>query len=94
MKSIAEQQAFYAGFWRREFRLNPAELERLGEIYRALALVPMPDHPRICDLGCGTGWLSHDLAKLGEVTGVDLSPDGVELAKQRWPGPALKCRTS
>jgi SAM-dependent methyltransferase len=90
MKSIAEQQAFYAGFWRREFRLNPAELERLGEIYRALALVPMPDHPRICDLGCGTGWLSHDLAKLGEVTGVDLSPDGIELAKQRWPGPRFE----
>ena len=53
-KTIAEQQAFYAGFWRRKFRLNPAELTRLGEIYRALALVPLQSRPRICDLGCGT----------------------------------------
>lgn len=86
-KSIAEQQEFYAHFWRRDTNLNAAEIERLGEIYKAIALIPLPRRARICDLGCGTGWLSQDLTKFGDVTGVDLSPDGIELAKQQRRGP-------
>jgi 2-polyprenyl-3-methyl-5-hydroxy-6-metoxy-1,4-benzoquinol methylase len=86
-KSIAEQQEFYAQFWRRNSNLNAAEIERLGEIYRAIATISLPRKARICDLGCGTGWLSQDLMKFGDVTGVDLSPDGIEVAKQRRRGP-------
>src|ERR1041385_3448951 len=39
----------------------------------------------ICDLGCGNGYLSGQLASLGyEVTGIDASETGVELAKSAY----------
>lgn len=41
---------------------------------------------RICDLGCGVGWLANEMRVFGEVTGVDFSPEGVRAASARWPG--------
>jgi 2-polyprenyl-3-methyl-5-hydroxy-6-metoxy-1,4-benzoquinol methylase len=44
------------------------------------------DVRRICDLGCGNGYLAGRLAGLGyEVLGVDASPSGVELGRQHYP---------
>lgn len=85
------ERDFYASYWRERPRsLNRHELRRVGHMFDALATVvpvpPDPDNPwQICDLGCGTGWFSNELTRFGEVTGVDLSPDGVELARERWP---------
>ena len=43
--------------------------------------------PRTLDLGCGNGFFSGNLASLGcEVTGIDLSPEAVDLARNRYPG--------
>lgn len=37
---------------------------------------------KICELGCGSGWVCHRLAEKGfETTGVDLSESGIEVAK-------------
>src|ERR1044071_1173388 len=44
-----------------------------------------PGKPRICDFGCGRGWLAGEMTKFGNVVGVDLSPEGVELAQKAWP---------
>jgi SAM-dependent methyltransferase len=39
---------------------------------------------QVLDVGCGPGWLSELLARCGYwVTGVDISPDMVEIARQR-----------
>jgi SAM-dependent methyltransferase len=39
---------------------------------------------QVLDVGCGPGWLSEFLARCGYwVTGVDISPDMVEIARQR-----------
>lgn len=47
----------------------------------ALAL---PAGRRILDVGCGSGWLSEYLARMGyEVTGIDISSDLIEIARQR-----------
>jgi 2-polyprenyl-3-methyl-5-hydroxy-6-metoxy-1,4-benzoquinol methylase len=43
------------------------------------------EHPRILDLGCGTGWFTEELAKIGEATGVELSETAVSLARSRYP---------
>ncbi|HEV7700360.1 MAG TPA: methyltransferase domain-containing protein [Pyrinomonadaceae bacterium] len=39
---------------------------------------------RILDVGCGSGWLSEWFARLGyDVTGVDISPDLIEMSRER-----------
>ncbi len=47
----------------------------------------LPGRPgRIVDLGCGNGAVTAELAQLGhDVVGVDVSADGIELAKQAFP---------
>lgn len=43
------------------------------------------DSPRILEVGCGFGALSGELARHGRVTGVDLSPRGIEIARRSHP---------
>lgn len=86
---ISRQRDYYDEYWRtHELGLIPDEVTRLAEILHAIALI-LPElkgkQIRICDLGCGRGWLSAELAKFGSVTGVDLSPGAVAAASERWP---------
>lgn len=49
----------------------------------AVALA-LPAGSRILDVGCGSGWLSEFFARLGyDVTGIDISPDLIEIARGR-----------
>jgi 2-polyprenyl-3-methyl-5-hydroxy-6-metoxy-1,4-benzoquinol methylase len=42
---------------------------------------------RLLDLGCGNGFVTAKLATMGhEIIGVDASPDGIEVARQAYPG--------
>lgn len=55
----------------------------------ALLKVVTTLHPvsTVCDLGCGNGYISNRLARLGyDVTGVDASPSGIEIAEQDRSG--------
>jgi 2-polyprenyl-3-methyl-5-hydroxy-6-metoxy-1,4-benzoquinol methylase len=89
--AYGDQRSYYDRYWAEHaIQLNPAELLRLSHIIAAFADLPRTSGRTICDLGCGTGWLSAELAKFGEVTGVDLSPEGIELARKRWPGIAFE----
>lgn len=46
----------------------------------------IPGVRTICDLGCGNGYIAGRLAALGyDVTGVDASRSGIELAKRTYP---------
>jgi 2-polyprenyl-3-methyl-5-hydroxy-6-metoxy-1,4-benzoquinol methylase/glycosyltransferase involved in cell wall biosynthesis len=48
------------------------------------AALALPADRRLLDVGCGSGWLSEYFARLGyDVTGVDISPDLVEVARER-----------
>jgi 2-polyprenyl-3-methyl-5-hydroxy-6-metoxy-1,4-benzoquinol methylase len=51
------------------------------QLLRDLAL----DHPRVLDLGCGTGWLTERLAEFGPSTGVDLAEGVIAAARSRSP---------
>src|SRR5436309_8764768 len=54
------------------------ELMQVGAL---LALLPPPP-ARVLDCGCGTGWLSHFLARRGyDVVATDVSPGAIALAK-------------
>ena len=46
-----------------------------------IELLNLPPKAKILDFGCGTGWISIYLAKLGHlVTGIDISPDFISIA--------------
>lgn len=52
-----------------------------ANVAQALAL---PPDRRLLDVGCGSGWLSEYFARLGyDVTGIDISPDLIEVARER-----------
>jgi glycosyltransferase involved in cell wall biosynthesis/SAM-dependent methyltransferase len=52
-----------------------------ANVAQALAL---PPDRTILDVGCGSGWLSEYFARLGyDVTGIDISPDLIEVARER-----------
>jgi SAM-dependent methyltransferase len=49
----------------------------------AVALA-LPPGARILDVGCGSGWLCEYFARFGyNATGIDISPDLIELARER-----------
>ena len=54
----------------------------------------MPPPPaRLLDFGCGTGWTSGFFARRGyAVTGVDLAPDMIGLARRTQMAPGLDLR--
>jgi SAM-dependent methyltransferase len=57
---------------------------RFARIVRANA----PAASRICDLGCGNGYLAAILGRMGHrVTGVDASPSGIEIARKHHAAP-------
>ncbi len=86
---LSEHREYYNKYWaEHKSSLSPHEIIRLSEILSAIAKI-MPMLPKreikICDLGCGRGWLSSELLKFGAVTGVDLSTDAVKKASTEWP---------
>jgi len=90
--SINEQQAFYDKFWGGyPVELGGWEVRRLAAVLDGLSdhlnelRRTSPGTLRICDFGCGRGWLAGEMTKFGNVVGVDLSPEGVELAQKAWP---------
>lgn len=62
-----------------------------GAAGRALAskyveiVAGLPGIARVCDLGCGNGYLAAQLGKAGyQVTGVDASTSGIEVARRHY----------
>ena len=71
--------------WSTAAAANGASGEKLTEVF--VTLVKKIDGVRsICDLGCGNGHIAGRLASLGyNVTGVDASPSGIQIAKRAHP---------
>jgi SAM-dependent methyltransferase len=57
---------------------------------RAIARLGLPAGARILDAGCGSGRNMVELARHGAVTGVELSPTSVRLARERDCGEVLE----
>ncbi len=64
---------------------NPRESARLLRDFAAvIELLDLPEGARVLDVGCGPGWTSVFLARMGYfVTGFDLAPDMITLAERR-----------
>jgi SAM-dependent methyltransferase len=50
-----------------------------------------PAHAEVLDAGCGSGRNMVELARYGEVTGVEVSPPSVALARERDVGEVVEC---
>jgi SAM-dependent methyltransferase len=57
---------------------------------RAIARLRLPAHAHILDAGCGSGRNMVELARLGTVTGVELSGTSVQLARERDAGEVVE----
>ncbi len=64
---------------------NPHETARLLRDFAALVeFLDLPEGARVLDVGCGPGWTSAFLARMGyQVAGFDLAPDMITLAARR-----------
>lgn len=81
---IETQRSYYDHVWAKQEFANNLQLARTVEILKALANTQLL-YPKICDFGCGTGWLTSILAAFGPTTGIELSPEAIKLASQRYP---------
>jgi SAM-dependent methyltransferase len=74
--------------WLRTKPFSAPPNEELARCLRTFAhvieLLQLGLRAQVLDVGCGPGWLSEFLARCGYwVTGVDISPDMVEIARER-----------
>ena len=84
MGTLDDQITYYNERWRRTDYANLYCLERCIFFLESLLATEL-ERPRICDLGCGTGWLAGILSSFGPCLGVELSPEAVERAKKKYP---------
>ena len=84
-ETLDNQAAYYNERWKKFSFANLYAHERCIFILKALFDTGLAQ-PRICDLGCGSGWLTGILSAFGPATGVELSLDAVELARTKYPG--------
>ena len=85
MSSDKSEQARYYDQHFGGFRYaNSLQLERAARILDAILSTGLLS-PRVVDLGCGPGWLANILATFGPTVGVDLSPQSIFEARQRYP---------
>lgn len=81
---MQDQLDYYDRRWREFSYANLFCLERCIFFLQSLQRLGL-EQPRICDLGSGSGWLSGVLSSFGPVLGVELSPEAVKSARERYP---------
>jgi SAM-dependent methyltransferase len=84
MVTLADQISYYNERWGKTTYANAYCQERCIFFLGSLLATGF-EQPRICDLGCGTGWLAGVLSAFGPCLGVELSPEAVERAKEKYP---------
>ena len=84
-QDLAGQVEYYNERWKTTDYANLYCLERSIFFLNSLLEAAMAQPARICDLGCGTGWLSSILSSFGPCTGVELAPEAVVLARRKYP---------
>lgn len=85
-----QQIGYYNERWADASQANTLELARCVKILANLLSVDLL-HPRICDLGCGSGWLTAILGCFGPTVGVDFSDAAIAAASKRYPNAEFTC---
>ena len=90
MEAFSKQAAYYDARWLSFQYANLYGLERCLFILQAILDLQL-ERPRICDFGCGAGWLTSILSAFGPAVGIDLSPKAVEQARELYPTAQFIC---
>ena len=86
--SIWEQRRFWEWHWehwQRRGTINDWKDKRHDTILTMLSELRL-DHSKLLDLGCGPGRYTEKLTRFGQVTGIDLSEQAINVARSRYPG--------
>ena len=86
--SIWEQRRFWDWHWEhwQERRtINDWKDKRHDTMLTMLSELRL-DHSKLLDLGCGPGRYTEKLTRFGQVTGIDLSEQAINVARSRYPG--------
>ena len=84
LPSLAEQREYWDDRWRRQRCPNDYQRRRGDTVLAVLESLRLAD-PEILDFGCGTGWFTAELSRLGRATGIDLSEGAIAQAKATYP---------
>jgi len=84
IRTLEEQIEYYNTRWSSFSYANGLELERCTAILSHVIETGLV-YPRVCDLGCGAGWLSGVLGCFGPTFGMDLSDAAMRSAAERFP---------
>jgi 2-polyprenyl-3-methyl-5-hydroxy-6-metoxy-1,4-benzoquinol methylase len=82
--SLADQHRYWDARWDRTRSPNDWSLRRGEAILELIRPLPL-ERPTILDVGCGTGWFTGRLSRLGPTVGMDLSHTAIVLAKSQFP---------
>ena len=85
--TIDEQRDFYDHRWS-EVAKRPVRFQHLQNrmfAIRRVARKLKPQDRTILDVGCGLGEISNLLSHFGSVDAVDISPEAIKIAQQRYP---------
>ncbi len=83
-----QEQIDFFDEWNEKYRsagfeqIEPESKARGDNVLEILSSLPLR-HPRILEVGCGTGWLTERLIEFGPTTAIDLSPRAIEIARRR-----------
>ena len=86
--TLSEQEQFWDDWVYRSFKWqqNPDNKQRAAYILKEVVTYCKYSHKniKILDVGCGSGWLSRELLKYGDVTATDLSPEAIKQLEGRF----------
>ena len=83
--NFSELVTYYDDYWGRRGQKFTFDLQQRRLLILTELAATGLEHPNVLDFGCGVGWLSAEIARFGRVTGIDLSPAGIERARQGCP---------
>jgi 2-polyprenyl-3-methyl-5-hydroxy-6-metoxy-1,4-benzoquinol methylase len=86
--TFAAQRDYWDERWNRNPLPGPWSVRRGTLIIEWLRSLNLKT-PSLLDYGCGTGWFTDELSKLGSAVGVDLSPEAIAAAQARYSGPTF-----
>jgi SAM-dependent methyltransferase len=84
LPSLAEQRHYWDERWERQRLPNDYQKRRGATVLALLKSLRLAD-PEILDFGCGTGWFTEQLSRVGRAKGIDLSQTAIARAKATYP---------